>query len=364
MKINILTLIPCSYGGGAEKLIIDQIKYHNTKKFNYFVIALRKGNIEHMFSKYPNYFCLNSKSRFNFKFLFLLNKYIKNKKIKILHSHLSEADIYGFFLKILNPKLKWISTRHNTIKLNLMLRITNTLTSFMNTRIIAVSEYVKKFIVQYEFLNPNKITTILNGIDTNKFKNLRDSCERKKYGLTKKDFIVGMVGRLDYQKGHEFLFEAISKIKNKTKNIKVLVIGEGELKNELKNLCKKMNIENKIIFGDFSENVEKVYNCFDLFCLPSRSEGLPLVLLEAMACEKMCLCSDIANNREVICHKKDGILLKMGNVSALAKEIYFAYENQQKQKEIGRKARNKIKNNFEFSKKLKKIEKLYLDVLK
>ena len=328
-KIKVLTLIPASYGGGAENLVFDQLKYYNKESIEYKAIALRNENEEEKFRKYIEYSCLNANKKFELNILIKLNKIIKKNKIQILHTHLMEADVYGFLLKILNPKIKWITTKHNNdeFRKKIFWRILNKIISIKNDKIITVSGAVKNFIIKHEWINPKKIIVLTNGIDTNRFKKISNIGIRKKYGISKNYFIVGIVGRLNYQKGHIFLLKATKLLKNKIRNLKILIVGNGELEEVLKLKCKKYNIEKNVIFSGFRKDIENVYNSFDIFCLPSRFEGLPLVLIEAMACERLCICSDIPNNREVIDNNIDGILIKIGNVKKIAETILYFYKN-------------------------------------
>lgn len=365
MKIKVLTLIPASYGGGAENLVLDQIRYYNKRKVKYRVVALRRENEEDKFRQHVEFACLNVKKRFSINALVKLNRGLKNGKIQILHTHLMEADVYGFLLKILNPEIKWISTKHNNdeFRKKKFWRILNKIISIKNDKIITVSNAVKNFIIKYEWVNPRKMIVLTNGIDTKRFRKISDTKIRGEYKIDKNDFVVGIVGRLNYQKGHIFLLGAIKLLKDKIKNLKVLIIGNGELEEELKCKCKEYGIEQNVIFGGFRKDMEYIYNSFDVFCLPSRFEGLPLVIIEAMACERYCIGSDIPNNLEVIKNKSEGVLVKIGDVNKIAQEIYYAYKNPLIRQKKGKKARVRVLKDFEFRDNLRKIEEVYGELL-
>ncbi|MBW3018939.1 glycosyltransferase, partial [Candidatus Woesearchaeota archaeon] len=304
---RVLTIISSSYGGGAERMVLDQLKYSKGTALQ--VASLRKGNIEQNFRKYSNYTSINSKSRFSLKTLLSLNRLARKHKAQVLHTHLLEADIYGVLLKILNPKLKLISTRpssNDPFRKNLLIRAGSYLMSLFMDRTIAVSEDVKKFLTKYEWVNPSKIVVVHPGIDTKRF--TKQKGIRQKLGLSKKDFVIGIVGRLSPEKGHDLLIKAISGLK---KPCRLVVLGEGKLKPSLHALAKKLNV--RADFLGFREDMPAIYSSLDVLCLPSYFEGLPLVLAEAMSSECIFICSDIPNNREVAQNAPAQLFFEKGN---------------------------------------------------
>ncbi len=354
---KVLALITASYGGGAERLLLNQIKYHNRKKIDFYVISLRKGNLENEFRKYKKYHSLDLHSRFSLPGLFKLIYFIKKNKIEVLHTHLLEADFYGFLVKIFCPKIRLISTKHNSndFRKKLFWGIFNKIIS-LPAQVIAVSDAVNDFIKRYEFIY--KAITIHNGIDTKRFRR-KDTTElRRELGIKKSDFVIGIIGRLHEQKGHKFLFKAIAELRNP--KIKLLVVGTGPLELQLKGMVKKLGIEKNVFFLGFRKDIPELDSLFDVFCLPSLYEGLPLVLAEAMSCGALVVCSDIPNNREVVENGKDGITFKTGNSHELARILLDIYSNPRKYDKIRKKARKKVIEKFDYKTNLKKIEEMYL----
>ena len=339
------------------------MRYYNKKKIDLHVMALRTGNLEDEFQKFKDYRCLNLKSRFSLKGVFEIVRYVRKHKISVLHTHLLEADFYGFLVKLFVPGIRLISTKHNTndFRKRFYWGVFNKILSLPAYRIIAVSDTVKKFVIKHEFINRKKIITIYNGIDTERFKRQDTKKLRKELNIKPGDFIIGIVGRLHKQKGHIFLFRAVKKIKDKIKGLKVLVIGKGELEQELKTMVKELGIEKNVLFLGFRDDIPALYSLMDAFCLPSLYEGLPLVLAEAMSAETLVVCSDIPNNKEVVDDKKDGLVTKLGDANEMAAVFLDVYKHPEKYNEIRKNARKKVLAKFDYKTNLKKIEGVYLE---
>lgn len=370
MKANILTLLTAVYGGGAENLVLTHLKHFNKKKFHLYVISLRKGNLYNKFKKIGNqdYFSLDVKNRFSIKGFLRLVNFIRKKNIKIVHTHLIEADMYGFLLKILFPNITILSTRHgeNRFRKKFNWRLINFMFSLLEKKIIVVSESLKRFIKKYEFIPKRKLELIHNGIDINYFKKEDHSILRNKFENQniEQKYLIGIVGRLKKLKGHKYLFRTVKNLKDEGfNNIKILVLGEGKHLNDLKQLREQLNLKQEIKFLGFRYNTKDFYNIFDLLCLPSNYEGLSLVLIEAMACETLILCSDIPNNIEVVNHGLDGIIFKKGNVNDLTEQIKLIITNKYDIKMIKKNARKKVVRFFNVENSIKKLERLYLKYL-
>ncbi|MGQ4875838.1 MAG: glycosyltransferase family 4 protein [Promethearchaeia archaeon] len=369
-KINVLLLLSSVSGGGAQRLVLNHMYHFNKRKFNVYVVSLRSGNMSSLFNELDEkYYCLNQKSRFSFKNFIKLLHFIKEKKIQIIHTHLLEADTYGFLLKLFLPRIKLISTRHgeNKFRKKIYWGLFNYFISLNFYRIICVSQSLCKFIRRYEFIPKKKIILIYNGIDTDFFKKEDHNNLRKRLlGQKNKDLIlIGIVGRLKKLKGHEVLFKALKILKQKGfHNIKVLVLGDGYHFQNLKQLRKELNLEKEILFLGFQKNIKDYYNIFDILCLPSYYEGLPLVPIEAMSCECLVLCSDIPNNTEVIQHGIDGIIFKTGDHHDLALKIEEVLINKYNNDKLKENARKKVLKKFNFKKTIKNIENLYFKALK
>lgn len=370
MGIHILRLITSAYGGGAQKGVIQYIENFNQVKFKPYVVTIRTGNLSTTFKKYlaNDYICLNQKNRFSIKILLALIKFIKKNNINIIHTHLIEADIYGFILKILFPTKSLIASRHgpNRFRTKIYWGIINFIISIPTKKIICVSKSLKDFIRKQEFIPSKKIIHIYNGIDLNRFKTVGGSLlpeEFKDFNL--KTTTIGVIGRLKRLKGHDILFEAVKTLKQKgIKNIRIIVIGEGKHLETLENLRDRLNLWEEIEFVGYKKNIQDYYKSIDILCSPSKYEGLSNVLLEAMASETLILCSDIPGNIEIISHGYNGVVFKSGDSNDLALKIQEIYKGLYNITSIKKNAQKDIESKFDIKTNTKELEKVYLDSVK
>lgn len=138
----------------------------------------------------------------------------------------------------------------------------------------------------------NKIKVMPNAIDVGKFSYHPQVREhyRVKYGL-QDCFVIGHAGRFAYQKNHEFLIKVFYEISKKVENARLVLLGDGDLLSEIQRQVKELNLENKVLFLGKRNDIADWYQAMDIFCLPSRFEGLGIVLIEAQTAGLKCLTS-------------------------------------------------------------------------
>lgn len=361
MKINILILVTEAIGGGVERLIYDQMRFYKTEKFNLHVITLRKGYLDTEFSKTSaRYTCLEVKHRFSYKAFQQLKNYINNYDINIVHTHLYLPDFYGFLLKIAVPRIKLFTTKHNTnqFRKKLFWGLLDNVLSLPATCIIAVSKSVKNFISKYEHIHPSRIKVIYHGVDISRFtKTMRPDSLRSQMGIRKNDFVIGIVGRITEQKGHEYLFKAVSILKNSIPDIVVLVIGTGDLQPRLMNMCRDLNIMKHVKFLGHRKDIPELYKIMNVLCLPSIYEGLGLVLVEAMLSGTIVIGADVDGIKEIIEDNINGFLIPPRDSQSLSNILYLIFTLQYDRK-LQLRAKEIIKK-FDYRKNLKNIELEY-----
>lgn len=160
------------------------------------------------------------------------------------------------------------------------------------THLCACSMEAAKWLYN-DTIEDKDIILLNNGIDSEKFifNELKRKELRKKYGLEDK-IVVGNVGRFCFQKNPLFLIEAFAEAKRKNSNLFLVMIGEGDLKEEMEKLIEAKNIASGVLLLDWQENVQDYLQMFDVFCFPSRFEGLGISVIEAQASGLRCLVSD------------------------------------------------------------------------
>lgn len=299
----------------------------------------------------------NKLSRFWYIFSLL-----KNLKIDILYiQHFTMFTHFYWPAKLLGIK-KIIVTEHTDQPYH----NGNALVKLVKRKIKQVSAVtvVHKNLAQFfheTFDYPReKIHVIVNGVNVDKFKPDAKPYERKIFNINDNEFIFGCVARLNELKDHNNLLQAIVILKEKYQkhNFKVLLIGDGELYEELHRFCIAKNLNEDVIFLKDRNDVDLITPIFDTFVLSSKSEGLPIVLLEAMACGVPCISTDVGGIAGLL-EDTGGELVPPENAEALA-EALNEYLNKPKKelKLIGEQARIKIIQSYNHTAMLKAYENI------
>lgn len=175
---------------------------------------------------------------------------------------------------------------------------------------------------------------------------------RRKFGI--EDCIVlGHVGRLAYQKNHEFLIHVLARVSKVIDNIKLVLMGRGALKEEIKSLVDSLGLEKKVIFVDANENAAYLLQAMDIFCFPSRFEGLPAALVEAQASGLKCLVSDCITDEVCITENLKRIPF---NIDIWVNHIIDLAQGYDRKD-----MRNEMTNaGYNIKYQIKELEKLYL----
>jgi glycosyltransferase involved in cell wall biosynthesis len=203
-------------------------------------------------------------------------------------------------------------------------------------KVVAVSNAVKKFMVEAQLTKPNKVVMIYNGINPKSVKvsDAEIASFRDKFNLTKSDIVIGTVGSFNPAKDTSTLIHAFDKIASKWPKAKLVLIGSGPLKNDLVKLTKKLGLESKVVFAGSIENILPAMKTFSLFVLPSLSEAFGITLLEAMKAEVPIVASKVGGIPEIITNKLNGILVEPKQPKKLAAAILNLINDKRLQRKL------------------------------
>jgi len=194
-------------------------------------------------------------------------------------------------------------------------------------------------------------------------KDLTEIINEEKFNIRKEDFLIGTLAELHPIKGLEFLIKASKILKDnipdKYKNVKILILGEGQEKNRLGKIITDLSLQNNVILGGFLENGSKYLKGFEVFILPSLSEAMPLSLLEAgQACLPV-IATNVGGIPEIIEDKKTGLLIEPGNENNIVEAIDSIINNEVFANELAINLKNKINTEFDVEIFYKKTFDLY-----
>ena len=218
--------------------------------------------------------------------------------------------------------------------------------------VIVNSNYMKNEIQRLFGLPFEKINVIPNGVNLNKFSGMdRDYSFRRRYAMDNEKIILFM-GRLVYEKGVQHLISAMPKILAGYHDAKLVIAGKGGMLDELRAQVNSLGISNKVYFTGYmdSKQVCKMYKCADVSVFPSTYEPFGIVALEAMLSGTPVVVSDIGGLNEIVEHGVDGMKSYAGNPNSLADSILALLYNPQLADSVVKKAKAKVKNEFNWAK--------------
>lgn len=371
-KFRILYLTTTSQLYGAEKMVYELAKRINKDRFEPMVCTIKDDLDNQLLSQLRKEgvktACLKIEKKWEVWKAIHFFSIIKSFKPDILQSFLFFdnilARIFGKFMSI--PVI--ISGQrnveiHRSQLRNFIDRVTLPLADY----IVSNSKAGKQILVNREKIDEKKIEVIYNGIDIQDFNKkqkaeLADLFTSESFFSNK--FIVGFIGSLTQQKGLNVLFEAAAELKEKSLNIILVLIGEGKRKQELEQLTKELGIEDIVYFTGYKDMGWKFMRLFDVLVSPSLWEGMPNVVIEAMAQGIIVVATNVGGIPELIEEGKDGFLVESKNIHALVDKISYIFNlPEEKRIEIRENAQKKIIKNYSIEKMVREYESLYQDLL-
>jgi glycosyltransferase involved in cell wall biosynthesis len=316
-----------------------------------------------------------------------ISKIIKQFKPDIVHTHASKAGTVGRLAAIRNKVPIIVHTFHGHVfhsyfgskKTSFFINIEQGLANKCS-KIIAISEKQKDELANiYKIAKPDKFEIIPLGFDLQRFQNNNVALRkifREKYLIDDNEIAIGIVGRIAEVKNHKLFLNAISKIHKQTnKTIRAFIIGDGELKDDLINLCKKLNLsffdvtknpnikKVTITFTSWIKDIETAYPGLDIVAMTSLNEGTPVSLIEAQAANKAIISTNVGGIENIVIPGKTATLTKNNCIDDFAIKLKELTDNDSLRKKYESNGWEHVKEKFHYSRLVSDMEKLYYKLL-
>lgn len=362
-KANILYLD--AFGdihGGGQVSLLNLLKKLNREVFlplvvcpyeGNFTATLRGMNIDVEIINFPSLKKLNVISIIST--FFRLRRLAKEKEINIIHANAPRPAFYGGIVSLTSgiPLIWHVRISHRDLLLDSIL-------SHLSTKIIVVAETVKKKFKKYPKGVQDKIFTIYNGVDLMEFNPSRNGDRlREKLGLGNEP-VVGIVGRLNPDKGHKYFIEAASRVPLRCK---FLIVGDGPLRGKLEDEAKRLGISERVIFTGFRSDISEIMAAIDVFVLTSEKEHFGRVLIEAMASAKPVVAFDAGAAREILVGGESGFLVPPGDTQILTQRMTYLLNDKAMAMKMGCAGRVHTEKFFDLKIQTKKVEEVYEGLL-
>jgi len=364
-KVGILFLIPTMGAGGAETQVRYLLSHLDRDRFRISLCLFFNpaGGLSELPEDVEVVFLKNYKNLFSS--VKQISSFIKNNQIDILNSFLPTANLFVFFLKFfLGLDINFITSQRGVrYKYLDKWTIFEKLGHSFSDIIVANSETVKENAVNFLKIKSDKVRVIRNGIPSNYFY-LVPGTQKQTIVNNRNNFPVLLsIGRFDHLKGHEILVKAIEILKKRNVEVYLVLLGDGELKGKISEYIERNGLNQNVELFPVTDGVKGFFEACDIFVLATFSEGLSNVIMEASASSLPVVTTDIPANRELITEDVSGSLVPPGKPEILADKIEELTKTPDKGKEMGKRGRELIKENFSIEKMVKLYETLYKDIV-
>lgn len=329
--------------GGADRVTLTLLEHLDRLKYDITLVLMRaEGDFMDDIPKDVKIY--NANSRNLAFFIYPLFKIIKRNKPKVVFSTCGGANMPLAIIAFLLPFRKCdiiLSERNilfppgkNVLKRSLMLFIKALFYRFAD-KLTAVSLGVKNEMVKKLLVKPDKISVVNNPIISKELlEQSNEKVDHQWFSPDRKKPVIVHAGRFVHQKDHKTLLQSFREVL-KEQEANLFLLGDGPLRAEIEALAKAWDIDDNVFFAGFDKNPFRYMALCDVFVLSSKHEGMPGVLIQAMACGAPCISTDCPTGpNEIIKQHEDGILVEVGNPQLMSEAILTLLKHPRKAREI------------------------------
>jgi glycosyltransferase involved in cell wall biosynthesis len=391
MTLKILHILPSPHLGGAEHVCLSLIESHRARGLDVQLLVLAKGPVSDtaMARGIPTTTAdleaarARGKSAFRAAAAEQIKATVLSFKPDLVHSH---VPITNLLCSRVLPTLRvpWVTTIHGSWKqfayapqtekrpyLRPYLRLRHALGDYLTTRsaarVVAVSDYVRGDLIRVG-LDPAKIVRIYNGFPALEHA-VPSDIARGAFGLGSEDVVIGALGYFAPVKGFDLLIEAFARIAEKYPKAKLViaggdVIGDSSYRDRIQGIIKHHHLDERIQMPGAVDPRGGFMSALDIFVISSRTEGLPLALIDAMLHAKASIVSSAGGSSEAARPGQESLLFKSGNVGSLAASLEQLIQNPGEREALGRAAWARASTLLTLSRCADEYDDLYRSVCK
>jgi len=350
--------------GGAERQLFHLVRLLDRSRFIPVVIALRGGRMKEEFeSTGAVLHIVGKKWKLDLTFFMRLVSIIRKEKPDILHTWMFTSNTWGrlaglclrvpamvasersmdLWKKPYHYFLDWILARHTD-------------------KIIFNSEKVADFYQRKLHLSKESVKVVYNGLDTAVYRNISDTGIRFKLGIGDSKFVLAG-GRLSPEKGLEYFLHAAAQVHQKFPDIRFVITGEGPEREKLMQIAGNLGISNLVYFPGYVKDFAELVSSAEMVVLSSLWEGMPNIIIEAMAAGKPVIATSVGGCKEIVHEGENGFLVQPRDPDALAKKMMLLLQKPDLCKMMGANGFLTVAAGFSLDGMVKKYEEIYDAVL-
>lgn len=364
-RIRILQITRDLDLGGLQQVIYNLCRTIDRERFDIAVLCLTHtgcfaDDVQQL--GIPVYLLEQKPNGVDYFAFFKVARLLKQLKIDIVHTHNTQPFFDGTLGALIAGVKTVIHTDHARLfpdKKRYM--IAEWLLSRFAYRVVGCSEHTSQQLIKYEKISPKKIITIPNGIDGSRFQlEINKSAKRRDLGIRANGPVLGVASRLTRQKGITYLLQAMPAILQAHPDTTLVVAGNGDLREALQREAVQLGIEQSVCFCGARKDIPELLHLFDIYVMPSLWEGLPMILLEAMAAGCPIIATDVGGNGSAVNHERTGLLVPPESSEALAQAIVELLDKPALRRQYADAAQLLFERDFSAKSMTARYEELYL----
>ncbi len=358
-------VVPTLDMGGAEKLVLDMVRFGGGNGHKFVVCCLSEKGVlaAPMEQAGAKVVCLDKRYGLNFGISFQIAALAKAEDVSVIHAHNVRAQFYSAISRLIDPRPRLFCTRHHgrhgTAALSTFLL--GTIANCFTDKVIFVSEDARAFTLKHERLPARKALIIKNGIDIARYAGTKTdkAAMKSSLGFAANDKLLGAVGSLIPIKNHRMLITALKGIEKEEPSCKVVIAGGGRLKDELKEYANGLGLGDKVVLLGERQDVAQLLGTFDVFVVSSSDEGMSLAILEALAAGLPVVATNVGGNPELVRDGENGFIVASEDAIAMGEAVLKVLSDSSLSAKMAENNRQKALREFDIRKMCREYEELY-----
>jgi glycosyltransferase involved in cell wall biosynthesis len=362
-RIRVVEVLATGSNGGAQEHLYNLVSRMDASRFDVSIVSLSPGSAVRKLQRH-GYDVTVIDEADDARAVGVLAAYLRDAKAEVVHNHMYRAEVVGTRAVLAlaeagHPRPWVISTVHSSrVRSAEDQELLRQLSPSIDHLIVVSRAIDRKVVDEGRGRVPRSL--IYNGVDLDRYEHQEACCTlRDEYGMEPGSQIVGVVGRLEVEKGHPTLLEAWPRVLRDVPDAYLLVVGEGSRMEALEDITKALRIAHRVVFTGRRDDVPAVTAALDVAVLPSYREAQGLTILEAMALSRPVVASRVGGIPEMIEDGVTGLLVPPHDPVALAGAIVRLLRDHQLADTIGRAGHDLVHDRFCVQKMVADVQALY-----
>jgi len=360
--MTILHLRSAEFYGSPERLILGQCRH--IEGIDFRVASYVRGGSENRFlvechAQEVPAFEIDESFAGDLRVVRRLKRLIEEQGVDLLVTHDYKSNFYGHMARK-RFKIPQVGYFHGVTSENLKVKLYNLIDRFVLPKldkVVAVSSMTAQFL-KSRGLRAEKIEVVANAVDPDTLKP-----ERNDKRDPRRPCQILAIGRFSYEKGFDILMEAVAAVVREAPPFEILLYGMGPEEDNLRTQVKQLELDQTVKFCGFVDNILPILDESDFMVMSSRSEGMPVVLLEAWSQRVGVLATTVGGIPEMIESGSNGLLVEPENVPQLSEKLRWAVENRDKMDLYGQAGFDVLRKRYTFQVQAEALERIYLGLL-